>query len=314
MKVVFESESNILREILFKKSESLAASLDIVGRPLIVHNILKIVEAKGGVELITIPSGLPETASLLHKAFPEVELLESETPRADQSDSIKVPMDSLALIGADGGLRFERLLYPWDLLKNLQEMLSSEIPRSFIAEDATVSETAVLVDPVYVGKGAHIDDFCKVRGPIYVAAGATVGTGSLVRNSSIGAKSNVGFNCEISKSFLIGEDVIPHLCLMLDSALGQDVWMGGFIGTINALFTLRNIRCLVDGQLIDSGLVHMGMLAGHSVRIGAACMTLPGRYLPPGTVTQVNSVFSDSGDIVKSSRIAEPLVKAPAKS
>lgn len=221
-------------------------------------------------------------------------------------------MDSLALGGGTGGIRFERLTYPWDLLRNLQELLNTEVTEVSVSKDASVAETAVLKGPYHIGDGAQIDEFCKVKGPIYIADGAKVGTGSLVRNSSIGKDSEVGFNCEVAKSFLTGKDVVPHLDLMLDSVLGEDIWMGGYVGTVNVLFNFRMVRCLVDGQLVDSGLDHLGAIMGHSTRVGAASMTLTGRYLPPGTVTAVGSIFSESGDLVRSSRKPQPLAKPSA--
>lgn len=61
MKVVFEKESSLLREILFKESESLAESLDVIGKPLIVHNLAKITAAYRKVERAFVPEGFPRT-------------------------------------------------------------------------------------------------------------------------------------------------------------------------------------------------------------------------------------------------------------
>jgi bifunctional UDP-N-acetylglucosamine pyrophosphorylase/glucosamine-1-phosphate N-acetyltransferase len=310
LKLVFEKESSLLREILFKESESLAASLDVLGRPLIIHNLAKIIATYGEVKQVQLPEGFPMTVTMAQEGFPGLEF--GEYAEAPAGEAVRLHMDSLAMGVGIGGIRFERLMYPWDLLRHLQELLSSEVTETVVSKDASVADTAVLRGPCRIGDGVQIDDFSKVKGPIYIAAGTKVGTGSLVRNSSIGTNSEVGFNCEVSKSFLTGEDVVPHLGLILDSVLGQDIWMGGFVGTINALFTHRNVRCMVDGQLVDSGLIHVGAIMGHSTRIGAACMTLPGRYLPPGTVTPVNSTYSESGDVVRSSRKPQAQAENPA--
>jgi bifunctional UDP-N-acetylglucosamine pyrophosphorylase/glucosamine-1-phosphate N-acetyltransferase len=311
VKVVFEKESSILREILFRESESLAASLDVVGRPLLLHNLAKITASHPEAKEFLLPEGFPQTVAMAQEGFPSLDF--SEYAEVPNGDAMRVPMDSLALGGATGGVRFERLMYPWDLLLHLQELLSSEVTETTVSKDASVAETAVLKGPCRLGAGVSIDDFCKVKGPIYIGPRTKVGTGSLVRNSSIGRDSEVGFNAEVAKSFLAAEDVVPHLDLILDSVLGEDIWMGGFVGTVNVLFTYKNVRCMADGQLVDSGLNHLGVIAGHGVRIGAATMTMPGRYLPPGSVTVVNSTHSESGDVVRSSRNAPAPPRPPPR-
>jgi NDP-sugar pyrophosphorylase family protein len=83
--------------------------------------------------------------------------------------------------------------------------------------------------------GVNVDDFCKIIGPAYLSCGSFIGMSSLIRNSILGNNTKIGFNCEIGRSYFAGNTKISHQNVLLDSIIGEHVWLGGFSGTANVL-------------------------------------------------------------------------------
>ena len=169
--------------------------------------------------------------------------------------------------------------------------LHNEITRSIVSPDASVATTSVIRGPCAIEDGVTIDDFCKLIGPTYIGSGSFIGMSSLVRHSMLGCNTKIGFNCEIGKSFFEGHDMIAHQNVILDSIIGENVWLGGYSGTINVLHDRENVRYQITERLMDTGTDHFGALIGNHCAIGASVIILPGSQIPPNTVTQAGTVI-----------------------
>jgi acetyltransferase-like isoleucine patch superfamily enzyme len=185
-----------------------------------------------------------------------------------------------------------QILYPWDLLRIMNSALESKIQTKCISSNATVSDRSIIRGPCLIEDGVYIDDFCKILGPTYIGKNSNIGTGSLIRNCMIGAESNIGFNCEIGRSYLAGNNAIPHHNVILDSIVGQNTWMGGYVGTTNFLLNKQNIRFKLGDRLVDTGVTHFGAVIGPDCAIGAGVLTLPGRFIPSNSQIQPGIVVS----------------------
>ncbi len=138
-----------------------------------------------------------------------------------------------------------------------------------------------------------IDDFVKIRGPVYIGKKSFIGMGSLIRNSMLNYNTSIGFNCEIGKSYFAGNAKISHHNVILDSVVGRNVWFGGYSGTANVLLTRKNVQYKIDGRLIDTGRDHFGAVISNNCSIGASVIILPGRKLSPNSIVPAGTIYSE---------------------
>lgn len=275
------------------------ANLDILGTPLVVYNINKFRTAKREIECVIVPEGHHTIISMIGNYLPDIEIKEYGKLKPELKDGdLAIPVNSV--VSLDGEIFTAReLVYPWDILSAMSEILTKEVLTSVISPKAVISETAVISGPCIISDGVVIDDFCKIKGPVYIGPRTRIGTGSLIRQSMIGEDSVIGFSCEIAKSYFAGQDNMAHLDVVLDSVLGKNVWSGAFLGTTNVLLNKKSVKYKMGDEMRETGLNHFGAIIGHDASIGAATITLPGRFIPPETTVPPGTVFTGRPDPTK---------------
>lgn len=247
----------------------------------------------GPVEEIFLPYELGSIASALEVEFGKMSVF-VEQNEAQVENGVSISGAPLAeMPGASGS---NKISEPWRLLDAMGESLRRDITETVIAPSAQVAETAVISGPCVVSEGVMVDDFCKLKGPLYLGPRTKIWTGSLVRESMVGPDCEIGFGCEVARTYMLGGDRIAHHDVILDSVLGHNVWMGAFIGTTNKLLTSANIRYKLNGALVDTGLKHFGAVFGHDSAVGAGTMILPGRFIPPNAIIQAGTIYSGPDD------------------
>jgi len=111
-----------------------------------------------------------------------------------------------------------------------------------VSPNVNVATTSIIRGPCLIENDVIIDDFCKIIGPTYIGSCSFIGMSSFVRKSVLGCNTRIGFNCEIGRSFFEGHDMIAHQNVILDSIIGEDVWFGGYSGTVNVTDDRKNVR------------------------------------------------------------------------
>lgn len=171
-----------------------------------------------------------------------------------------------------------RLKFPWDLL-DINQKIQSRKSMQFIDPSAQISKTSVIDGPVYIDKNARVLDFVKIVGPAYIGENALVGDFCLVRkNSYIDKNVTIGSYSEIKNS-LIYEGTTVHRNYIGDSVMDENSKIGA--GTI--LANRRNdrgeIKSMIKGELISSGLDFLGAFIGAGAKTGANSAVMPGRKI-----------------------------------
>ena len=189
-------------------------------------------------------------------------------------------------------LTIHPIVYPWDFLNAVKKVLHDEVTRRMISSTASVAKSSVIEGPCIIEDGVTIDDFCKIKGPVYIGNDSFIGTGSLVRNCMIGNNTQIGFNCEISNSYFKGHDVTAHLNVIGESIIGEHVWFGAYSLPGNVMLTKQNIKYEIsDGKSLDTGTFRFGAVIGDNCKIGASAIVLPGREVPAYTEIQPEAIF-----------------------
>lgn len=189
-------------------------------------------------------------------------------------------------------LTIHPIVYPWDFLNAVKKVLHDEVTQRVISSTASVAKSSVIEGPCIIEDGVTIDDFCKLKGPVYIGNDSFIGTGSLVRNCMIGNNTQIGFNCEISNSYFKGHDVSAHLNVIGESIIGEHVWFGAYSLPGNVMLTKQNIKYEIsDRKSLDTGTFRFGAVIGDNCKIGASAIVLPGRQVPAYTEIQPETVF-----------------------
>jgi acetyltransferase-like isoleucine patch superfamily enzyme len=293
--VIFNIERHYLGGILQDGDAEIASALDVLGEPLIMHNLLKLSSRVGEITRVMLPECSRRTLAIVERELPSIQVEEyGDSGRfEDHEDVLRLPLNSAVLESEGGGVVVRQIVYPWDLLNVMSQILSTEVKETRISKNASISQTSVISGPCFISDSCYVDDFAKIRGPTYIGPGSKIGTNALVRESMIGPDSDVGFGCEVGRSYLVGNDRIAHHDVILDTLMGRNSWMGAFVGTTNVLLNNKNVRYKVGEQLFDTGLQHFGAVIGHDSALGASVIILPGRFIPPGSVVQAGTIFSD---------------------
>ena len=295
LQVIFHLERHYLGGILQDGDAEIASSLDVLGEPLIMHNLLKLSSSAGGISRVMLPECSRKTLAIVERELPsfEVEEYRDAGEFENREDTLNLPLNSAVLESQAGCLVFRQIVYPWDLLSVMSQILTTEVKETRISKNAAISQTSVISGPCFISDNCYVEDFAKIRGPTYIGPGSKIGTNALVRESMIGPDSNVGFGCEVGRSYLVGNDRIAHHDVILDTLMGHNSWMGAFVGTTNVLLNNKNVKYKVGERLIDTGLQHFGAVIGHDCALGASVIILPGRFIPPGSMVQAGTIFSD---------------------
>jgi NDP-sugar pyrophosphorylase family protein len=186
------------------------------------------------------------------------------------------------LVPYDGA--WQPMKYPWHVLGAMQFFLD-RLPTAKEPLPAGVSGAVVLEKGVRVLPGAH------VVGPAYIGAGSLIGTGALVRGAMLGARCEVGFGCEVARSYL-GDACILHHNYVGDSVLEGEIGLGFGTVTGNWPFYPPPVRTTVNGERVRTEMDKFGAIIGARVRTGIGVLLNPGvkigrgTYIGPGVVVQ----------------------------
>lgn len=290
IRVKVEPGEDPLGNILSGLSGREGWGLELMGVPLVIHSLRAAARLNGGIDQVQVDPRLGQLASEVGREFGDCVV--GSTPDEGDGSILGLPSDGTVFSDGSGGIRIQRLHEPWDLLDASLRTLRDEVNETVIAGSAVVAKTAVISGPCYISEGAMVDDFCKISGPVYIGPRTKVWTGSLIRDSMVGPDCEIGFGCEVGRTYMLGSDRVAHHDVILDSVLGRGAWMGAFIGTTNKLLNNANVKYMKEGRLVDTGRTHFGAVFGHDSAIGAGSILLPGRFVPPGTIVQANTLYT----------------------
>ena len=296
--IVFEKNNSILQGLLSDDpSGNPYSSITLLGKPLLVYNLEKLIEVHANIRQLALPVGMPGVANQISQSFPDIQIDEySDSSKFDGDVALKIPLDSIIIRSPDGECAASRIMYPWDILSTMEYILESEVKTSSISKDVSIESGSVISGPCIIESGVSIDNFCKIKGPAYIGKNCKVGTGSLVRNSMLNSDCTIGFSCEVARSYVAAHDTFPHYDAILDSLIGEHTWMGGYVAITNVMLNNEEVKYKIDGKLIGTGLFHFGAVIGHHSTIGAGVVILPGRYMPPKSCIPPHVLFSSVED------------------
>ena len=225
------------------------------------------------------PSDLISIVVHWHRDAPALyAAIEAEYQKPDTSDdhyeralAVLFDRSRYELLPYDGVWR--PLKYPWHVLDVMD----------FYLEREARAGREVQTEGVRVFPGGY------VAGPAWIGPGSIVGNGSLVRGSMLGENVEVGYGCEIARSW-IGDDVHLHHSYVGDSVIDAGVSLAFGTVTGNQPFYPPPVRSTVGGERLRTGREKFGAIVGARARTGIGVLLYPGvkvgygAYIGPGVV------------------------------
>ena len=190
----------------------------------------------------------------------------------------------------------------WDYVARLVPMLEHDLPilgASFpqelpagalrvgdgavFIEDGAVIEPSVCFDvsagPVLVRRGAHVQAFTRLVGPLYIGADCTVTTDK-VAASSIGDVCKV--HGELANTIFIGHANKGHDGFVGHSILGRWVNLGAGTITSNLKNTYGTVQLWTPDGIRETGQQFLGTLFGDHAKTGIGLRLTTGTVLGAG--------------------------------
>ena len=324
MRLTLFNTKHFLQSILSDdKGYTTPALLKLAGKTLALRNI-DILNTLYNIESIRIPDKFSKLASIIENNFPSIsiELFNDKTydfalrtntdtsgslidsngdiiennitinRETKEKSSIQLPLNSVLWCSKeDRSLYASLIIYPWSFLNVLKKLFYGELHQARISSKASVAKSSIIEGPCIIEDNVIIDHYCKIIGPSYIGKGCFIGMNSVIRNCDIGEGTNIGFSCELARSYFAGHDKISHQNVILDSIIGENVWFGGYSGTTNVLPGGKNIKYKIDDILIDTGTDYFGAVVGNDCAIGASVTILPGTQILPTSIVQARTAI-----------------------
>jgi UDP-N-acetylglucosamine diphosphorylase / glucose-1-phosphate thymidylyltransferase / UDP-N-acetylgalactosamine diphosphorylase / glucosamine-1-phosphate N-acetyltransferase / galactosamine-1-phosphate N-acetyltransferase len=177
---------------------------------------------------------------------------------------------------------WQPIKYPWHVLAAMQVFLD-RIPPPADPLPPGVSGNVILEPGVRVMPGAH------VVGPAYIGADTLIGNGSLVRGAIVGSRCEIGYGCEVARSY-VGDACTLHHNYVGDSVLEERIGMGFGTVTGNWPFYPPPVRTTVAGERVRTEMEKFGAIVGAGCRTGIGVLLNPGvkigrdTYIGPGVI------------------------------
>jgi len=147
----------------------------------------------------------------------------------------------------------------------------------YIGAGARVDAMAVIdarEGPIYIGTDVEIEPFSLIQGPCYIGEKTRIVGGQMREGTSIGPMCRVGG--ELEESIIQGYSNKYHAGFLGHSYLGEWVNIGAIATNSDLKNTYSNVRMEVNNNMVDTGLMKMGVVLGDHVKLGIGVMLVGG--------------------------------------
>jgi bifunctional UDP-N-acetylglucosamine pyrophosphorylase/glucosamine-1-phosphate N-acetyltransferase len=168
--------------------------------------------------------------------------------------------------------------YPWHLFDVTKALMDKFLaPR--IIKTPKIAKNVVIEGNVYIGENTRIFENAVIKGPCYIGDDCVIGNNSLIREYT-----NLENNCLIgafaeAARCIFQEDIHAHAGYFGDSIFGKGCRVGAGTVTANVRIDRGEIKSVVKGEKIGTGLDSLGVIVGENTKIGINCSLMPGVLL-----------------------------------
>ena len=184
------------------------------------------------------------------------------------------------------------LKYPWELLEILR--IKSKDFENYISPNAQMGENVVVNGNVFIGDNVIIGDNTVINGPCFIGDNCKIGVSNVFRGPVNLEKDVLTGSFTEIKDCLVQEGTHFHSGYFGDSVIGKNCRFGAGFITANRRIDRQNIKSLVKGKKIDTGLTYFGMVVGDNSRFGIHSGSMPGVLIGSGCVIGPGTLVSEN--------------------
>jgi len=208
--------------------------------------------------------------------------------------------DTLKLFMKDNDVRIiitekevPTLKFPWELLE-ANRLLFDKYLKPKIEKSAKISKNVTIKGKVYIGKNTKIFENVVIKGSCYIGDNSIIGNNDVVREyTNLEDNILIGANAEI-KNCIFQENIHTHSGFFGDSIFGRGCRIGAGTITANRRIDRQNIKSVVKGEKIDTGLDFLGAIMGENTKTGIHCSLMPGILIGSNCNIGPNSVVFEN--------------------
>ena len=184
---------------------------------------------------------------------------------------------------------FIRIDNPWEVLPLISNYILEII--SFINDEYIKYD-----DNVYIHKDAKVSDTAFILGPTIICKGAEVRHCAYIRgNVIVGENAIIGNSTEVKNAIIFNNAKCPHFNYVGDSILGNYAHLGAGVILSNVKNDKKTINVKLNKELVDTNLKKFGAIVGNNVEVGCNSVLCPGTIIYPNTdiypLTRVRGVI-----------------------
>ena len=178
---------------------------------------------------------------------------------------------------------FVDIWYPWQILAAnsyfLDQFTESKI-------EWTVEDWVTIKWNIILKKWAVLKSGTYIEGNCIIWENTVIGPNAYIRwNTVIGNNSKAGNAVEIKNSSLWDTTVIAHLNYIWDSIIWNNVNIWWWVITANLRHDNKNMRCMIDGKLVDTWLRNLWAIIGDGAHLWIHTSIYPARVIETNGTT-----------------------------
>jgi len=183
--------------------------------------------------------------------------------------------------------------YPWHLFEITKNLMSQYL-KSEVAKSARISKNVTTEGNVYIGENVKIFENAVIKGPCYIGDNCVIGNNSLIREyTNLENNVLIGAFAEVTRS-IFQEDIHSHSGYFGDSIFGKGCKLGAGTITANVRIDRGEIKSVVKGEKIGTGLDSLGCIIGENTKTGIHCSLMPGILIGSDCLIGPNSVVFEN--------------------
>jgi len=183
---------------------------------------------------------------------------------------------------------------PWHLFEVTKLLIDSLIQKQEIHPTAKISKNVTIEGNVYIGKNTKIYENAVIKGPCYIGDNCLIGNNTLVREyTNLENNVLIGAFAEVTRS-IFQEDIHTHSGYFGDSIFGKGCRLGAGTITANVKIDRGEVKSVVKGEKIKTGLDSFGCIMGENTKTGINCSLMPGVLIGSNCALGPNSVVFEN--------------------
>jgi UDP-N-acetylglucosamine diphosphorylase/glucosamine-1-phosphate N-acetyltransferase len=135
--------------------------------------------------------------------------------------------------------------------------------------------------PIIIDNGANVESFSRIMGPCYIGPKTKIHSALIGGGTSIFEMCKIGGQME--NSVILPYTNKAHYGYVGDSYVGSWVNIGAGCTFSNLKNTYGNVRTVVGGKRIDTGMLHLGPVIGDLAKLSIGSLVYAGRSVGVGS-------------------------------